>query len=302
MDPVTLTPYHSACANTMSKFFLFLWEHKQSLLFLLLLLLCLAAISLTGRNRFQLARTINRTLITPFQMVVSKADYYISLKKENERLRKNNFVLSLELYRLEQARQQNERLKNLLDFASQTPIHFITCRVISGGIGERSNVFIIDKGNRHGISPNMPVLVPEGLVGKTIETDPGRSVVELYTHQDFRVSAMPSGKTERGIAGSAASGQLYLFNIPLRTSIEVGDLIVSSGMGGIFPKGIPVGVVNDIEREQEMGIKLRARLSASVDLDRVSEVFVLADSAFVSPGSGILFEAHDSLNHLWSDR
>lgn len=286
----------------MSKFFLFLWEHKQSLLFLLLLLLSLAAISLSGKNRFQLARTINRAVITPFQMVVSQADYYINLKNENERLRKNNFVLSLELYRLEQARQQNERLKILLDFASQTPIHFIACRVISGGIGEQPNVFVIDKGSRHGVSPNMPVLVPEGLVGKTIETDPVSSVVQLYTHQDFRVSAMPSGKTERGIAGSAGDGQLYLFNIPLRTSIAPGDLVVSSGMGGIFPKGIPIGTVEDMEREQELGIKLRARLEPSVDLDMVSEVFVLADSAFVAPGTSILFEAQDSLNHLWSDQ
>ena len=286
----------------MSKFFLFLWEYKQSLLFLLLMLLSLAAISLSGEHRFHLARRVNRTIITPFQMVVSKADYYISLKKENERLRKNNFVLSLELYRLEQARQQNERLKTLLDFSSQEKIHFIACRVISGGIGERANVFIIDKGTLHGIRPNLPVLVPEGLVGKTIETDPRRSVVQLFSHQDFRVSAMPSGKNERGIAGSTSNGQLYLFNIPLRTSISEGDLIVSSGMGGIFPKGIPIGQVTDVEREEEMGIKLRAQLTPSVDLNKVSELFVLADSAFVSPGAGILFEASDSLNHLWSDQ
>ncbi len=286
----------------MSRFFLFLWEHRQSLLFLLLILLSLAAISLSGENRFNLARQINRTLITPFQMVVSKADYYLSLKQENERLRKNNFVLSLELYHLEQARQQNERLKALLDFSPATPIHFIASRVISGGIGERANVFIIDKGSRHGIRINLPVLVPEGLVGKIIETDPARSVVQLYTHQDFRVSAMPSGKTERGIAGSASGGRLYLFNIPLRTSITPGDLIVSSGMGGIFPKGIPIGEVADIEREREMGIKLRARLNPSVNLDKISELFVLADSAFVSPGAGILFETGDSLNLLWSDQ
>ncbi len=284
----------------MSKFFLFLWEHKQSLLFLLLMLLSLVAISLSGENRFNLARRINRTIITPFQMVVSKADYYLSLKKENERLRKNNFVLSLELYRLEQARQQNKRLEKLLDFSPATPIHFIACRVISGGIGERANVFIIDKGTRHGIILNLPVLVPEGLVGKIIEADPSRSVVQLYTHQDFRVSAMPSGKSERGIAGSASGGQLYLLNIPLRTSITAGDVIVSSGMGGIFPKGIPIGEVTNIEREEEMGIKLRALLTPSVNLDKVSELFVLADSAFVSPGAGILFETGDSLNHLWS--
>jgi rod shape-determining protein MreC len=235
-------------------------------------------------------------------MVVSKADYYISLKKENERLRKNNFVLSLELYRLEEAREQNRRLTSLLEFASRSSIHFIACRIVSGGLGERANVFIIDKGKVHGVQTNMPVLVPEGLVGKIIEADSRRSMVQLYTHQDFRISAMASGKAERGIAGSASGGQLYLFNIPLRTSIVTGDLIVSSGMGGIFPKGIPIGKVEDIEREKEMGIKLRARLTPSVDLDKISEVFVLADSAFVAPSAGVLYESEDSLNFLWSEQ
>ena len=76
----------------MAKFFLFLWDHKQSLIFLLLLLLSLAALSLSGTQRFHLARQINRTIITPFQMAVSQVDYVLRLKKENEGLRKNNFM------------------------------------------------------------------------------------------------------------------------------------------------------------------------------------------------------------------
>jgi len=286
----------------MSKFFLFLWEHKQSLIFLFLLLLSLTVLSLPGRQRFHLARQINRAVITPFQMVVSQVDYFLHLKKENEILRKNNFILALELYRLEEIKKQNQRLEQLLEFASRTPVHFIACRVVSGGIGEKSDIFIIDKGNVHGLEPNLPVLVPAGLVGKTIETDAGRSVVQLFTHQDFRVSAKPSHKEERAIAGSGPGGGLYLFNIPLRTQVQPGDLIVSSGMGGIFPKGIPVGTVAALEKEEEIGIKLRAKLTPAVNLDQVSEVFVLADSAFVSPKAGLLFEASDSLVNLWNER
>ena len=285
----------------MSKFFLFLWEHKQSLIFLLLLLTSLAVLSLPGRQRFHMARRINRAVITPFQMAVSQVDYLLRLKKENEILRRNNLILALELQRLEQARTQNQRLERLLEFASQTPVHFIACRVVSGGIGEKADIFIIDKGTVHGVVPNLPVLVPEGLVGKTIETDARRSMVQLYTHQDFRVSAKPSQKEERAIAGSGPGGELYLFNIPLRTQVEPGDLIVSSGMGGIFPKGIPVGTVAKLEREEEIGIKLRAILTPAVDLDQISEVFVLADSAFVSPQTGLLFEASDSLVNLWKE-
>ena len=283
----------------MFKLFIFLWDHKQSLLILLLILLSLTALALSSRQRFYLARRINRTVLAPFQMVVSQVDYYLRLKKENEALRKNNFLLALELYRLEEVSKQNLRLEKLLDFAGKTHIHFIACRVISGGLGEQSNIFIIDKGSEDGIQPNLPVLVPEGLVGKTVETDPNRSVVQLYTHPDFRVSAKPSQKNERAIVGSGPENQLYLFNIPLRTQVEVGDLIVSSGMGGVFPNGIPVGTVTALEKEEEMGIKQHARLKPAVDLNKVSVVFVLADTAFVSPEAGILFEASDSLTSLW---
>ena len=285
----------------MAKFFLFLWDHKQSLIFLLLLLLSLIALSLSGTQRFHLARQINRTIITPFQMAVSQVDYVLRLKKENEGLRKNNFILTLELFHLEEAKKQNQRLERLLDFARRAPIHFIACRVISGGLGEKPEVFIIDKGSLHGLRPNLPVLVPEGLVGKTIEIDPERTVVQLYNHQDFRVSAKPSKGEERGIAGSGPGGELYLFNIPLRTLLKEGELIVSSGMGGIFPKGIPIGTVASVEKDEEMGIKLRARLIPAVDLDKVQEVFVLADSAFVSPTAGELYEATDTLLNLWNE-
>jgi len=285
----------------MSKFFLFLWEHRQSLIFLLLLLISLAVLSLPGRQRFHLARRINRAVITPFQMVVSQVDYFLHLKKENEILRKNNFILFMEVSRLEEAKKQNQRFERLLEFTSQTPIHFIACKVISGGIGEKADIFIIDKGTVHGVVPNLPVLVPEGLVGKIIETDAKRSMVQLYTHQDFRVSAKPSQKEERAIVGSGPGGELYLFNIPLRTQVKPGDLIVSSGMGGIFPKGIPVGTVAELEKEEEMEITLRAILTPAVDLDQVSEVFVLADTAFVSPKAGLLFEASDSLVNLWNE-
>jgi len=284
----------------MSRFFQFLWEHKQSLLFLLLLLISLTALSLSGRQRFHLARRINRAVLTPFQLVVAQVDYYLRLKKENEILRKNNFKLALELYRLEEVKKQNQRFEELLQFISRTPIYFIACRVISGGLGNQADVFIIDKGSSHGIVPNLPVLVPEGLVGKIIESDPKRAVVQLYSHPDFRVSAKPSKKEERAIAGPGPDGELYLFNIPLRTQVEVGDLIVSSGMGGIFPKGIPVGTVTEIEKEEEMRIKLRAKLKPAVILDKVSEVFVLADTAFVSPDASLLYEASDSLTTLWT--
>ena len=72
-------------------------------------------------------------------------------------------------------------------------------------------------------------------------------------------------------------------------------------MGGIFPNGIPIGTVASIEKEEEMGIKLRARLIPAVDLDKVQEVFVLADTAFVSPTAGELYEATDTLLNLWNE-
>jgi rod shape-determining protein MreC len=283
----------------MSKFFFFLWEHRQNLLFLLLVLFSLSALSLSSQKRFYLARKVNRAILAPFQIVVARADYFLYLKKNNEKLRKSNFLLNLELYRLQEVKKQNLRLKELLDFSRLSSVHFIACRVISGGLGEKAQVFIIDKGSEVGLTPNLPVLVPEGLVGKTVEVDPNRTIVQLYNHQEFRVSAKPRGKEDRAIVGSSASNEMYMFNIPRRNQLEPGDLIVSSGMGGIFPKGIPVGKIVELEEEEEMRIKMRAKLEPAVDLNKVSEVFVLVDTLYANPDGDLMFEAVDSLNQLW---
>ena len=283
----------------MYKFFTFLWEHRQNLLFLLLVLISLSALSLSSQRRFYLARRVNRAILAPFQMVVAQVDYFLHLKKENEKLRKSNFLLNLNLYRLEEVRKQNERLKELLEFSRRSSVYFIASRVISGGLGEKAHVFIIDKGSQDGLTPNLPVLVPEGLVGKTVEVDASQTLVQLYSHPEFGVSAKPRGKDDRAIVGSGPNNEMYMFNIPLRNQLEPGDLIVSSGMGGIFPKGIPVGRIIKLEEEEEMRIKMRAKMEPAVDLNKVSEVFVLADTLLVSPGSDLIFEATDSLTQLW---
>jgi rod shape-determining protein MreC len=284
----------------MFKFFQFLWEHRQNILFLLLVLLSLSALSMSSRQRFQIARSINRSVLTPLQIVSARVDYYVHLKQENESLRKSSFLLALEVYRLEEVKRQNERLESLLGFVQRAPVEFVACRVVSGGLGESANIFVIDKGSNHGLTVNLPVLVPEGLVGKTIEVDSRSTVVQLYTHPDFRISVKPSGKEERMIAGAGPGGQLSLYNVPIRSNLENGDLIVSSGMGGIFPKGIPVGRVVDLKREEERGIQMRAELDPVVVLDRVSEVIVLIDRDFVSPEGDLMFEAADSLTNLWN--
>jgi len=283
----------------MSKFFYFLWKHRQNLIFLLLILISLSALSLSSHRRFYLARKANRLILAPFQLVVAQADYFLRLKKENEELRKNNFLLTLELNRLEEVKKQNRRLEALLDFSRRSPVHFLASRVISGGLGEKPHVFIIDKGSNHGLSSNLPVLVPEGLVGKTVEVDPDRALVQLYSHPEFRVSAKPRGKEDRAIVGSGQDNEMYMFNIPLRNQLEPGDMIVSSGMGGLFPKGIPIGRIIELEEEEEMRIEMRAKMEPAVNLDQVYEVFVLVDTAFVSPGGDLMFETTDSLSQLW---
>ena len=283
----------------MSSFFFFLWKHRQNLIFLLLVLFSLIAISLSSQRRFYLARRVNRAILAPFQMVIARVDYFLQLKKENEQLRKSNFLLNLDLYRLEEAKRQNRRLEALLEFSRRSSVHFIASRVISGGLGEKAHVFLIDKGAHDGLVPNLPVLVPEGLVGKTVEVDPNRSLVQLFSHPEFRVSAKPRGKEDRAIVGSGPDNEMYMFNIPLRNQLEPGDLIVSSGMGGLFPKGIPVGRIVELEKEVEMGIQMRAKMEPAVNLDKISEVFVLVDTLYVSPGSDLMFETTDSLTQLW---
>jgi rod shape-determining protein MreC len=143
---------------------------------------------------------------------------------------------------------ENDRLRKLMGLGSRLRWGFVPAEALHGrGVRDETTV-ILSAGSRAGVSRLSPVIAPEGLVGVVDQVDPTMSHAMLWTHPDFRVSAMSPDGSAFGIAQAHLTGAtggylLELRGVPFRATLKPGSVIVSSGWGGVWPRGIPVGTV-----------------------------------------------------------
>jgi rod shape-determining protein MreC len=192
---------------------------------------------------------------------------------ENERLRAENRRLRAELADHEELRQANERLRRLLEFRDQLAAPALPARVIAEDAASYFRTVVIDRGSSDGVRERMPVVVAEGLVGRVIRTAPHQSRVLLVTDASSAVASMVQRTRARGVC--RGQGDALGFDFALHwEEIEPGDLIVTSGMGGVFPPGLLVGQVSRVSRG-ELGLFQGVTVAPAVDLARLEEVLVL---------------------------
>jgi len=143
---------------------------------------------------------------------------------------------------------ENARLRKLIGLGSGLRWGFVPAEALHGrGVRDETTV-TLSAGSRAGVSRLSPVIAPEGLVGVVDQVDPTMSHAMLWTHPDFRVSAMSPDGTAFGIAQAHLTGAtggylIELRGVPFRATLKPGDVIVSSGWGGVWPRGIPIGTV-----------------------------------------------------------
>ncbi|HYS70608.1 MAG TPA: rod shape-determining protein MreC, partial [Gemmatimonadaceae bacterium] len=143
---------------------------------------------------------------------------------------------------------ENDRLRKLIGLGSRLRWGFVPAEALHGrGVRDETTV-ILSAGSRAGVSRLSPVIAPEGLVGVVDQVDPTMSHAMLWTHPDFRVSAMSPDGTAFGIAQAHLTGAtggylIELRGVPFRSTLKPGAQIVSSGWGGVWPRGIPIGTV-----------------------------------------------------------
>ncbi len=196
------------------------------------------------------------------------------LKKENESLRAEQAAYSEIL-------AENIRLKSLLSFKQgYTQYHLAGASVISRDYGSWTQTLVIDRGEDSGIQKYMPVIVPTGLVGFVSEVyansarvqlllDPRTSVGGIVQRPSSRVVAMVSGN-------SGHLGELLFVNLPKEADVIKGDTIVASGYGGVYPKGMVIGTVEQVDVDEIGGTQV-ARITPTADFSHMEEVFVITD-------------------------
>jgi rod shape-determining protein MreC len=201
------------------------------------------------------------------------------LTEQNQHLREDLLLANAKLNRMAAVAQQNQRLKELLDTQHSLELHVQMARVIGVDLGAYRHRMMINLGARDGIKPGQPVIDAHGVMGQIIDVLPSSSAVMLVTDPDHAMPVMVERTGLRTIAyGSRTGEQLTLPTIPMAADIQPGDKLLTSGLGGRFPEGFPVGEVTNVGPAAS-GMFLEAKANPSADLDRSDEVLVLHDLA-----------------------
>jgi rod shape-determining protein MreC len=170
---------------------------------------------------------------------------------------------------------ENERLRSLLDFVRSETRDLKLTQVIGRNPDRFGENLIIAKGDNDDVFPGQAVLGTEGLIGVVTATDTHESVVKTWRHDGLATSGMLQETRQVGILRwNPAIKKLNLSGIPLESEVGVGDVVITSGYGRMFPKGIPIGEVISITDDPQSLTKI-IQVLPYVDLDRVEEVFLL---------------------------
>src|SRR5215470_5063350 len=199
--------------------------------------------------------------------------YLRGVRQENRALKAQIEQLRLEQVRLKQDADQAHRLQSLLGFKEQFIGETKAAQVIGSSGNEHSRLIYIDKGSDDGLKPEMPVITPEGVVGKVLSViDGNTSQILLINDQQSGVGAIIEQSRLQGVLKGRASGELVIDKIMADEEVKPGDRILTSGGDRIFPKGLPVGTVAKVAKGADF-IQLTVKPSAT--LNHLEEVLVI---------------------------
>jgi rod shape-determining protein MreC len=178
-----------------------------------------------------------------------------------------------EVARLTEVQLENERLRRLLAFRPDVQEDVITARVIGADALGVSRSLAIDRGTLDGVRKGAAVLAPEGVVGQVLLAGRHASRLLLITDHNSGVDGIVQRTRAHGIVEGALHGECGLKFVKRTERLEVGDLVVTSGMDGIFPKGLPIGHIAAIDRRGQ-SLFQSATVEPTVDFGRLEEVLV----------------------------
>jgi len=195
--------------------------------------------------------------------------------RENKALKEQLNRLSLEISRMNSIQVENNRLREILFFKKHTQFKTISAEVISRVPSAWSEeILIINKGEKHRIKRRMAVCTARGLIGTVIETGPITSKVMLITDPESRIGVILQDSRQSGVLEGNDDATCKMIYLPMDIDLKFGEKIVTAGVGGIVPGGIPVGTVHKIGRSL-VGLYKYALVKPYQDLNTVEEVLCI---------------------------
>jgi len=252
----------------------FIYAVKDYIVLTVLLVISILIILNNNQPQVNWIRSNVLNLFGNWQKTVGSIYQYRALKFENEILRERLALLSFENSLMEEAVLENRRLRNLLNFKGKSEFDLIPASLISSNYQGFSHVFYINVGENEGITSNMPVVSSEGLIGKIALPVNNGSIVQALDDLNFRVSAMIQRSRVNGIIKPDIYSNLRLDYVPVISDVVEGDVVITSDDSDIFPGGIEIGYVSEIDTIVTEHFKV-IRIEPSVNLENVEEAFVI---------------------------
>ncbi len=199
----------------------------------------------------------------------------VNVKEENQVLRAQLAQLENEITTYREALIENRRLKQLLDIKDTAPWKSVVAHVVGTDIASWRAVITIDAGKKDGIDVDMPVLCQGGLLGRVIESSMAFSKVMLITDYHSRIAALVQRNRARGIVKGEGARGCVLDYVKKGVDIQVGDIILTSGLDGVFPKGLLVGKVKLVGPGDKSDLFQYIAIEPTARINEAEEVIVL---------------------------
>ncbi len=196
------------------------------------------------------------------------------LRAENARLRRELDRVTREAAALREQAAAARRLEDLLGFRAQMTHQAVAARVVGRDAASWYGTVLVDRGSRDGVRRNAPVVTAQGVVGRVMEVTPTAARVLLVSDSRSAVGALVQRTRDVGVVEGRGGWVLHLRYLSRTSQVAPGDLVVTSGLGGVFPRGLVLGRITRVVRE-EGELLLEAEVEPAAALDRLEEVLIL---------------------------
>jgi rod shape-determining protein MreC len=219
------------------------------------------------------ARFLAFSVFYPLQITFDQATKAKNIFAENRRLKSEVALLNAEVAQLKDEKIENGRLRKMLDFEERTPLDIIPVSIVARDPSPVFKSVVVNAGANKGILAYMPVVGEGGIAGKVVQVMPSLSQVQLIKDPLNRTSILVR-RTRAVSILETENGIDFFARFRIHEDVAAGDTIVSSGLGGIYPRGFPAGVVEKISDEGNRLFK-KAAIKPGIDIDRLEELFIV---------------------------
>jgi rod shape-determining protein MreC len=241
----------------------------------LVVMICISLFLLTSSSDRQqrIARGLTLSIFYPFQFYISQSTRIKNIFAENKALKKEIAAQSATISLLKEKVLETGRLEELLELQNELSYDMVTTRVVAREPSFFSRSAIVDAGKESGIAPYMPVINSSGVVGKVIQAARHMAMVQLLNDPSNRTGVLIRRTRETGIL-ETENGTNFFIKFRIHADVADGDTVVTSGLGGVYPKGLCVGVISRIKEGSDPLFKTTF-VKVNVDFNHLEEVFVL---------------------------